>query len=682
MHRHLKRALSFALSAAMAASMLAVGASATEYTAPTTGVVANDNIITGTGNRAGTTTLSILGVNVSAVGDANGVIDGSGTSDEWGVDSPNLGTFGSDINDNPDPYFYNYFYNYNSTKSGGGTYSVDGYSSWNATPYTLIGQIGSTVTISIGGVTKTTSPYMFYEPDIHIWFGGGSTGNYETVLAAYQETYNEDYNPVFINTVTTNGARSDGMPHAYNMFEMSANMTDIGMAVDELAESLGKTSRYAESATEIGSNYDKWSRGFYYWAQLMFEVYDGTLTDDEVAALEAYGVDIDALGGGLEKVRGVRSFSYDSDTDSWTIATSSNRQGQYASGIIDDVYDVLTAEITAGTRDSYVLSTDELIEYLNPEGQNHAGVIVSAGSGGGTMGTVSIPDSAKETLEDAGIKIFANLPTTVYGITMQARENALGQPYYLAYFYYDQLSAMTGVDMTLNPISLVFYWMKNFYHVSDSDAMQQVIVNMLESADLPEGLVVSDSATTDAYGSDVETAIENMIILGMKYYLAVEEPALVAAGEEMTVSRDDTGATNSSGTNWAYWFSLNGEGYEDILGMGIGSDDIYLNPEGNGEANRYLNAKNYASDGTVETFYTEYSSYVTEGTVMELEAGSGDVNGDGEVSTVDAVIALRYATGTVELTSAQIAAVDISGDGEVKTNDAVLILQQVVSALS
>ncbi|MCC8078973.1 MAG: hypothetical protein LIO57_02770, partial [Oscillospiraceae bacterium] len=168
MQRKAKRIFSLVLCLILVFSMMSVGALATSYTAPTSGVVANDNILTGTGNRAGTTTLSILGINVTAVGDANGVIDGSGTSEEWGTDSPNLGTFGSDINDNPDPYFYNYFYNYNSTKSGGGTYSEDGYSSWSATPYTLIGSAGTTLPISVGGVTKTTNCYFFNEPYINV----------------------------------------------------------------------------------------------------------------------------------------------------------------------------------------------------------------------------------------------------------------------------------------------------------------------------------------------------------------------------------------------------------------------------------------------------------------------------------------------------------------------------------
>ncbi|MCC8077211.1 MAG: hypothetical protein LIO60_02505 [Oscillospiraceae bacterium] len=90
MHRHLKHALGFALSAAMAVSMLAVGASATTYyVAPTTGIVVNDKILTGSGSNVGSTTLSILGINMAAINTSN-ALPGSGgraLSDEWGTDS-------------------------------------------------------------------------------------------------------------------------------------------------------------------------------------------------------------------------------------------------------------------------------------------------------------------------------------------------------------------------------------------------------------------------------------------------------------------------------------------------------------------------------------------------------------------------------------------------------------------
>ena len=58
-------------------------------------------------------------------------------------------------------------------------------------------------------------------------------------------------------------------------------------------------------------------------------------------------------------------------------------------------------------------------------------------------------------------------------------------------------------------------------------------------------------------------------------------------------------------------------------------------------------------------------------------ANSGDVNGDGTVNAVDALVAMRYVLGvsTESLTPEQIAAADFNGDGAVNTVDSLLIMR-------
>ena len=58
-------------------------------------------------------------------------------------------------------------------------------------------------------------------------------------------------------------------------------------------------------------------------------------------------------------------------------------------------------------------------------------------------------------------------------------------------------------------------------------------------------------------------------------------------------------------------------------------------------------------------------------------ANSGDVNGDGAVNAVDALVAMRYVLGvsTENLTPEQIAAADFNGDGAVNAVDAMLIMR-------
>ncbi|MBQ7646718.1 MAG: hypothetical protein IJS94_05560 [Clostridia bacterium] len=54
---------------------------------------------------------------------------------------------------------------------------------------------------------------------------------------------------------------------------------------------------------------------------------------------------------------------------------------------------------------------------------------------------------------------------------------------------------------------------------------------------------------------------------------------------------------------------------------------------------------------------------------------SGDINGDGDVDSLDATLAFKYDAGLSDLGADQLAAGDVSGDGEVNSLDATLILK-------
>ncbi len=60
----------------------------------------------------------------------------------------------------------------------------------------------------------------------------------------------------------------------------------------------------------------------------------------------------------------------------------------------------------------------------------------------------------------------------------------------------------------------------------------------------------------------------------------------------------------------------------------------------------------------------------------------GDINGDGEINTTDARLALQFAVNKITLNSAQQSAGDVNGDGVVNTTDARLILQFAVGKIS
>lgn len=63
---------------------------------------------------------------------------------------------------------------------------------------------------------------------------------------------------------------------------------------------------------------------------------------------------------------------------------------------------------------------------------------------------------------------------------------------------------------------------------------------------------------------------------------------------------------------------------------------------------------------------------------VESEYLLGDVNGNGEVNSTDAVLILQYVVDLITESDLNLAAADVNGNGEVNSTDAVLILQYVV----
>ena len=60
----------------------------------------------------------------------------------------------------------------------------------------------------------------------------------------------------------------------------------------------------------------------------------------------------------------------------------------------------------------------------------------------------------------------------------------------------------------------------------------------------------------------------------------------------------------------------------------------------------------------------------------------GDVNGDGKVQLVDAILALKISTGSITATENQTVAADVDGSGKVQLVDAVLILKKSTGSIS
>lgn len=82
---------------------------------------------------------------------------------------------------------------------------------------------------------------------------------------------------------------------------------------------------------------------------------------------------------------------------------------------------------------------------------------------------------------------------------------------------------------------------------------------------------------------------------------------------------------------------------------------------------------NALADGDViELFYTDNNE--AEGIVTLV----GDVNGDGIVTVVDALMLLRCALGTEPTTAAALANGDIDGDGVLSAEEALAVMRMAI----
>ena len=658
--RTLKRVCAITLAGVLAAGTAVTALADVYYEAPEQGMDTDETYVTASAYAASTVLTQILGLELTSSNGA-GIYNSGGSSSTYGTDSSNLGIFGSDINDVPDAYLYNYFYNLYNTQSGGGDYSVDDYADWTATPYVLRwdsnkqgpqGQASGSTTITINGVTKTCNPVFYYEPDIII----GAESGYSSELESYQSTYNEDYDPTIISAVSSSGTRSDGLGLQYNMFEMSANLVEIGAAVEEVEEEEGKVTRYEaagyESAYVTAVNYDKYNRGLYYYAQSAFD--SGELTEINYAS----------------------SVSYDADTG-WAITQGTGRQAQYANGIGNDIYDLLedgytfsdgtVVELTttesssdsssggggmggmgggqsggSSTTSAYYLTTDQMIEILTVTGEDgteYGGVIL------GSQGS----DDAYTELADAGISFLNNLPNCVYGITMQTTENGMGIAFYLSYFYYNQNEA-------LNPVSIMSYWVEHFYHVSDTDAMQTVITNMLSDSDLNSAYEGGEELNIDEYD---EAAIEDLMVEGIVYYINVEEPALEAAGTDSSSTAYWTSLDNTVGVV-ASECDLNGHSYEatvidpDCTNKGYTSytcsvcGDTYIDEDSYTDATGHSYVAVVTEPTETEQGYTTYTCSVCGDTyVADFTEATGSTSTGGGTTVTPGTTTTTLASQTI-----------------------------------
>lgn len=426
------------------------------YTAPTAPMAVDENIITASAHRAASPALGIMGVNATS---GYGMINGAAPTDlETAQKSAALGIWGSSLNSNPDPYYWNYFYNYYAEAHGlelSGDVLINPATGGSGGPQTadmaLLEEYGN---LSVSISTR---------PDILLGVassagGSGSANGYDSQIAAiraltpdsefYQEG-DENYSPKQVSYQTT------------TIKDMIASMHAFADAITEVENETGKTTRYGDVQV-IADDYEKYIYGTVAYVQARLAA--DKAEQKTVAVLTAINED------GTYSLADSTSLS----------ATSLVRAYEYSSAVTKSLTEVYGKTVTL----------DQLLT---------ADVII-------TINNRNITQTALEesfgTRSYDGI-IISTTPSALYGVTMNSVENAMGYAYIIGCMYSEYI----------DPVELCAYFYQNFLHISDLDSLQTVVKTNFADTILPAGVSTS-------LDSGFSSRIARKLTTGMKYYEA------------------------------------------------------------------------------------------------------------------------------------------------------------------
>ncbi|MDR3225481.1 MAG: hypothetical protein LBT52_04185 [Clostridiales Family XIII bacterium] len=389
-----------------------------------------------------------------------------------------LGTYGSLINDSPDPYWWNYFYNRYAEVNGLTPAPEDNI----VLLYPASGPNAADVATSVnyGGTSATLSR----RPDV--LYGNDPVGGvgYDDLIADLPENNDSDL---------TNDYNPTQAPHkTQTIYEMSESLYGLANAM-KLA---GKNGRYGDPYT-IAKQYEAYLKGIQYY--VLSQLADGTITRKTVAIINP-----NLQAGGLYQ-------AYDISMGMGTAATV--RGAEYLENTADNLL-TIESPTTSGTG-VYLLTAAQVAT---------ADVIVAAG----TQGTAKTANDIESDLLSQGVPpgsippILATAPVTTFGIVMNSPENIFGIPVFNGFVYPE----------VVNPMLDAMYLMENFWHIGNKQTLRSLAANAFQDASLPDGAAYH---TPSFYNEDV---VQEKIDEGLAYYTA-NKAAINAAYPKLEASDID-----------------------------------------------------------------------------------------------------------------------------------------------
>lgn len=497
------------------------------YSAPTKPMAVDGNVVTASAHRAAAPLLGLLGVNATS---GFGMINGGAPTDLASAqECPAMGIWGSSLNSNPDPYYWNYFYNFYAKENSLETIadSVDGGEALRndnvaASPGqadgTLLPEYGN-VSVSLAsrpevliGVAKKGAAandisgydeqlqtirsfverdsegnlkiykeselpegYVLYSTDSSKYsykeglsFKKTGDDSYIQILSSYYKDGDETYQPKLVSYEMTTIA------------DMIRSVKNAADAVSEVEQAAGKKTRYDKVET-IASDYESYIYGIISYVQA--QLAQKGLSQKTFAFVTAVNDDGTFTLGGAD----------------YNSATSLGR-----------AYEYCISAATPLTKETKTVTKDQLLK---------ADVIITLNNSNITADKMADAGVDSETYK--GI-LITNNPASLYGITMNSVENAIGYAYVIGSMYADELD--------IDPVELSAYFYQHFEHITDIDSLATVVTTNFSAVNLPEGV----SADISDYSA---IKVENMLETGMNYYTKHETDFDAAAFKDSGIDQ-------------------------------------------------------------------------------------------------------------------------------------------------
>ena len=504
-----RRLFAVLLALTMVVSLFAMHGSAAKanFTAPTSATVVNPkngSWITVAAHSQGYITPEVLGLTntTSRSMELPANEDGSvGMTYENAQKMAVLGVFGSDINEEPNPYLYNYFYNTRAAAEG-------------LTPapfgtYTLSKDVGGgpPSAAASGGYSKygiTVPASLYLEPDILLGISPvdttANTTGYTNALKAYNDAKpgDEIYDPYQIGYE---------MSHVYSFLQTLYDLSDV---VDEIKKADStKLTRYDDPQI-ISSDVEKYVKGLVAYTQKK-------LKEDNAKPVTVACVD-SGYTKTLKDAGTIKAGEYvvNDKTCSTQSTTAYSRVGEFVADCCTNIVDIVKPARQSGdstnsfANEYYVVTADQIAQYADVVLFCDVLSSVPENSGNSTVDSFK-QDLAENTTTAAlkqkvsDIEMMSSTFDCVGSIGANSVENLLGMAYYTAYLY----------PQYLNQFDVAAYWYQNFYHVSDLNKLNSVMANNFATSSVQDAYADKYSANKMNYS---EEDVEAKIIEGMRYY--------------------------------------------------------------------------------------------------------------------------------------------------------------------